>query len=152
MTERKPQGVSFETWIDKQIREAEERGAFDNLPGAGKPLASLQEPDDELWWVNQLMKRENLVHLPPSLQLRKDAEATIAAVPSQRSEADVRRAVEALNNRILVATRTPISGPPHRLVPLELEAQLVRWRESPQRQQQSAAPAPAAPRRWWRRS
>lgn len=35
MTERKPLGVSFESWIDKQIREATERGEFQNLPGAG---------------------------------------------------------------------------------------------------------------------
>ncbi|HSJ56391.1 MAG TPA: DUF1992 domain-containing protein [Anaerolineae bacterium] len=29
---------SWESAIDKQIREAEERGAFDNLPGKGRPL------------------------------------------------------------------------------------------------------------------
>lgn len=28
----------WEHWIDQQIREAQERGDFDNLPGAGKPL------------------------------------------------------------------------------------------------------------------
>ncbi len=33
MTERKPPGVSFETWIDKQIREATERGEFAHLSG-----------------------------------------------------------------------------------------------------------------------
>jgi hypothetical protein len=38
MTERKPPGRSFTSWIDQQINEAEERGSFDNLPGAGKPL------------------------------------------------------------------------------------------------------------------
>ena len=38
MTERKPPGTSWETWIDAQIRVAMEQGAFDNLPGAGKPL------------------------------------------------------------------------------------------------------------------
>ncbi|HUA42024.1 MAG TPA: DUF1992 domain-containing protein, partial [Streptosporangiaceae bacterium] len=38
MTERKPHDVTFRSWIDQQISEAEERGAFDNLPGAGKPL------------------------------------------------------------------------------------------------------------------
>lgn len=32
----------YESWIDKQIREAQERGDFDNLRGAGQPLA----PDD----------------------------------------------------------------------------------------------------------
>ena len=38
MTERKPPEISFASWIDQQINEAAERGAFDNLPGAGKPL------------------------------------------------------------------------------------------------------------------
>ncbi|RPI50869.1 MAG: DUF1992 domain-containing protein [Chloroflexi bacterium] len=28
----------WESWIDQQIREAEARGDFDNLPGKGKPL------------------------------------------------------------------------------------------------------------------
>jgi DnaJ family protein C protein 28 len=28
----------WESWIDQQIREAQERGAFDDLPGKGKPL------------------------------------------------------------------------------------------------------------------
>jgi hypothetical protein len=36
MTERKPREISFTSWIDQQIAEATERGAFDNLPGAGK--------------------------------------------------------------------------------------------------------------------
>ena len=38
MTERKPREISFTSWIDRQINEAQERGDFDNLPGAGKPL------------------------------------------------------------------------------------------------------------------
>ena len=38
MTERKPQSMSFTSWIDQQIADAEKRGVFDNLPGAGKPL------------------------------------------------------------------------------------------------------------------
>ena len=43
--ERRPRGLPFgqyESWIDRQIRQAQERGMFDNLRGAGKPLA----PDD----------------------------------------------------------------------------------------------------------
>ena len=38
MTERKPPEMTFRSWIDQQISEAAERGAFDNLPGAGKLL------------------------------------------------------------------------------------------------------------------
>ena len=37
MTERKPREISFASWIDERIAEAADRGAFDNLPGAGKP-------------------------------------------------------------------------------------------------------------------
>jgi len=35
--------VAYESWVDQQIRRAQERGAFDNLRGMGQPLA----PDDE---------------------------------------------------------------------------------------------------------
>jgi hypothetical protein len=41
MTERKPAGWSWETWIEAQIGVAMENGAFDNLPEAGKPLPNL---------------------------------------------------------------------------------------------------------------
>jgi DnaJ family protein C protein 28 len=40
-----------ESWIDQQIREAQERGEFDNLPGKGKPLDLTPNPyaqDQEL--------------------------------------------------------------------------------------------------------
>ena len=72
MTERKPPGTSWETWIDAQIRVAREQGAFDNLPGAGKPLPFLGQAHDPLWWVKQLAQREQisiLPILPPSLEL-----------------------------------------------------------------------------------
>ena len=48
MTERKPPGVTWETWIDSQVRRGMEEGAFDNLPGHGKPLPGLDRPRDEL--------------------------------------------------------------------------------------------------------
>ena len=44
MTERKPPEITFASWIDQQINEAAERGAFDNLPGAGKPLPVGEKP------------------------------------------------------------------------------------------------------------
>ena len=34
----------WEKWIDQQIREAQERGEFDNLPGAGKPVDLTPNP------------------------------------------------------------------------------------------------------------
>jgi hypothetical protein len=35
MTERRPAGLGYESWIDRQISEAEKRGKFDDLPTAG---------------------------------------------------------------------------------------------------------------------
>lgn len=34
----------WESWIDQQVREAQERGEFDNLPGKGKPLDLTPNP------------------------------------------------------------------------------------------------------------
>jgi hypothetical protein len=51
-----------------------ERGEFDNLPGAGKPIPALDKPHDELWWITQKLRRENLSYLPATLALRKEAE------------------------------------------------------------------------------
>ena len=62
-----------------QILEATERGAFDNLPGAGRPIEDLDKPHDELWWVKQKLRRENLSYLPPTIALRKEAEDALAA-------------------------------------------------------------------------
>jgi hypothetical protein len=39
--------AQWESAVDKQIREAQERGEFDNLPGQGKPLP--REPWDGDW-------------------------------------------------------------------------------------------------------
>jgi len=40
---RKPMATPFESWIEQQIREAQEKGVFDHLPGAGKPLSDLDD-------------------------------------------------------------------------------------------------------------
>lgn len=42
--ERKPGPKNWESWIDQQIREAQEQGAFDDLPGKGQPLDLTPNP------------------------------------------------------------------------------------------------------------
>lgn len=111
MTERKPAGVSFESWVDKQIREAEQRGDFSQLPGFGKPLPGIDRPYDETWWIKAKMQREGVSMLPPALALRKEAEDTRAAVSEARSEAEVRRMLTAVNEKIEAAIRRPPPGP-----------------------------------------
>ncbi|MGK5449840.1 DnaJ family domain-containing protein [Streptomyces radiopugnans] len=131
MTERKPPGVDFETWADRQIREAAERGEFDELPGMGRPLPDLDQPYDDLWWVRRKMSREGLSYLPPALALRKEAEDALAAARRARSEPEVRRIVAGINERIRAALRMPPPGPPLGLEPLDAEEVVRQWREGP---------------------
>lgn len=116
------------SWIDRQIAEAEARGAFDDLPSKGKPL-DLSDTD-ELWFVKKLMKREGLHYLPPTLALRKEAEVTLAAIREMTDENDVRRALADLNEKITDAIRRPRSGPPLRLAPYDTERFVATWREA----------------------
>jgi len=127
MAQRKPPNISFESWVDRQIRDATDRGEFDDLPGRGKPIADLDRPRDELWWVRQKMHRENLSYLPPTLALRKEAEDVRATVSRARSEAEVRRVVGAINDKIRAAHRMPPSGPPLNLMPYDVEAVVGDW-------------------------
>lgn len=128
MTERKPPGVSFETWVEKQIREAAERGEFENLPGAGKPLAWLKKPHDENAWLRDKLARENVTYLPPSLALRKKAAQARAAAAEAASEAEVRRILDDINAEIVAAIRRPPPGPPLNLAPFDVEHIVREWR------------------------
>jgi hypothetical protein len=129
MTERKPRGVGFGTWVERQIREATDRGEFDNLPGAGKPIADLDKPHDELWWVKQKLRREDFAYLPPTMALRKEAEDALEAASWAASEAEVRRIVADINRKITEGNRKAASGPPLNLMPFDVERVVGAWRE-----------------------
>jgi hypothetical protein len=129
MTERKPPGVGFETWVERQLREAAERGAFDDLPGAGKPIPDLDKPHDELWWVKQKLRRENFSYLPPTIALRKQAEEALEAAARAGSEDAVRRIVADINAKIIEGNRKAASGPPLNLAPLDVERVVRDWRD-----------------------
>lgn len=129
MTRRKPPGAGWESWIDQQVREAEERGEFKDLPGAGKPIPGLDKPFDELWWVRDKLRREGLTYMPPSVALRKEANDALAAASRANSEAEVRKIISAINEKIREANRKGIVGPPLMLVPYDVEQVVREWRE-----------------------
>ncbi|MCX5404922.1 DUF1992 domain-containing protein [Streptomyces sp. NBC_00335] len=132
MTERKPPGVSFESFVDRQIRQAEASGEIENLPGFGKPLASLDAPYDELWWIKGKLHREGFAVLPPALALRKEAEDAREAIKAARTERQVRDLLTEINDKIRTALRRPPPGPPLHLREFDVEAELTHWRESRQ--------------------
>ena len=125
MTERKPPQTSWESWIEAQIRVAREQGAFDNLPGAGKPLPNLDQAHDPLWWVKQLIQREKVSDLPPLRKVEKE----LAVIEKLPDEASVRDRVAALNVEIAKINATVVEGPPTRLTILDVDKVVARWRQ-----------------------
>ncbi|TCP50893.1 uncharacterized protein DUF1992 [Tamaricihabitans halophyticus] len=128
MTERKPPGVDFESWVERQIREAQERGEFDNLPGAGQPLPDTGRPLEEMWWVKQKLRDEDLAYLPPTLALRKEAELALTAARQASTESEVRRILADINDRIRTAIRIPPAGPPLNMAPYDVDEIVAEWR------------------------
>jgi hypothetical protein len=145
----------YESVIDQQIRKAEERGDFVDLPGKGKPLPGLDGPDDENWWIKSWIRREGVPSealLPTPLQLRKEIERLPETVRELPTEEAVRAAVRNLNRRIAQWVRAP-SGPAVPVRPVDAEAIVREWRSA--RPTPPPAPAQLAPpparTHWWRR-
>ena len=53
------------------IRDAMERGEFDHLPGAGRPLPDVDQGYDPMWWIKKKIAAER------TTMKRVDAEALI---------------------------------------------------------------------------
>ena len=152
-----------ESWVDRQIREAQERGDFDNLPGAGKPLGDLGDPNDAEWWVRRYIEREKLDvsgALPTPLALRKEAASFPDSLVDMRTEAEVREILEDFNRRVKVDRLRPAVGamPPLLARTVDVDEVVEQWR----RLRESLRPAPPPPgpaseassarrRPWWRR-
>lgn len=119
----------YESHIDRQIREAQEQGQFDDLPGAGKPLPDKGELYDEDWWIRDLARREGLPGgVPPTLRLRREVEDLPERLRALRNEDRVRQVVEDLNTRIEQARRGLMDGPAVLLPPLVVDVVLQQWR------------------------
>jgi Domain of unknown function (DUF1992) len=162
MTERKPPEISFTSWIDRQINEAAQRGAFENLPGAGQPLP--KRDDDGQAWLRDYLRREGVSAeelLPVPLKLRKEVERLTGTVQELHSEQEVRKVVADINRRIMEWRRIPV-GPPVFLRLVNEDMMVGKWRDARATPRPAPSPAPAGPgtadpesappRRWrWRR-
>ena len=156
MTERKPVNLSFTSWIDQQIDEASQRGAFDDLPGAGRPLPRRAAGDAAQAWLQDWLRREGVTAddlLPTPLRLRKEVERLTGSVHELPSEQQVREIAAELNRQIIQWRRIP-EGPPVYLRLVDADALVARWRAT----RPAAPPAPpvaqedsARPRWRWRR-
>jgi DnaJ homologue, subfamily C, member 28, conserved domain len=123
--------VRYESWVERQVREAIERGEFDNLPGAGQPIPDLNGRDEDNWWVKRFLEREKLpMPLPASLALRKE----VAELPQELTEVPdedaVRQIIGNLNQRIRDSHRRRVDGPPVVVALVDVEATVAEWRRN----------------------
>lgn len=128
MASRKPPGIGWESWVDRQIREAQERGEFDDLPGHGKPLPDVDQPRDELWWVRKKLQREKVSYSPPALALRREVDEALERIAAATTESQVRDLVAAINERIRYVNSHTISGPPTTIAALDVDKAVERWK------------------------
>ncbi|MDN5789750.1 MAG: DUF1992 domain-containing protein [Micrococcales bacterium] len=159
----------YESSVDRQIREAQERGDFDNLPGAGKPL-DLGNPEDPDWWIKRLVAREDLDlggALPGALGLRREASTFPESLADVYSEANVREILKDFNMRVLADRLRPAVGnlPPLIAKTVDIDEMVEQWQalraardiergaDPPATALDMTHTAPMSPARasWWRR-
>ncbi len=148
-------------WVEEQLRVAMERGDFDNLPGAGKPIEGLGDQHDPNWWLKKLIEREKLSVLPPALGLRKEDADLADTLDLLTTEQEVRRELDDFNARVRRARMQLQGGPPVITAERDLDDEVAAWRgrreaqRTTQRAAQQAAPGvreQSRHRRWgWRR-
>jgi hypothetical protein len=150
-----PRSTPHESAVEKQIREAQERGDFDRLPGKGKPLPNLHDTREN-WWVRGYLEREGISRdalLPEPILLRKELAALPETVRGLSTEKAVRDLVGELNLRVVRELRMP-SMPRVPLRKVDADAIVEGWREGrrvPPPPPPPPAPTPPERPRWWHR-
>ncbi len=91
----------FEKIIESRIKKAQEEGAFENLPGTGRPLPiedNRHIPED-LRMAHKVLKNADC--LPPEVHLRKEIRATEDLLSGMTDTAQKYRTLKKLNFLIL---------------------------------------------------
>ena len=102
----------FQKIIERRIKEAQERGEFDSLPGTGKPIQMEDDtriPED-LRLAYKILKNADC--LPPELELKKEIrqmEDLLAEIPDEKEKY---RLIKKVNYKImqlnLMGKRSPL--------------------------------------------
>ena len=143
-----PQAV--QSWVDQAVRQAERQGAFDDLPGAGKPLRDIDSRTDPDWWVKSLIEREQLDlsgAMPGVMQLRREKAGFPDSLLDLPDEAAVRSRLEDFNERVLADRRRPHAGsqPPPVVGRVDVDEVVEAWRRLKQESLEAERPPGAQP-------
>ncbi|MFH1351087.1 MAG: DnaJ family domain-containing protein [Pseudomonadota bacterium] len=101
----------FQKIVEQVIKEAQERGEFDNLPGHGKPLNLLDDsgiPED-LRLAYKILKNADC--LPPELEIKKEIRQMEDMLENIPDEKEKYRQIKRINYLILKLNMTRNSSP-----------------------------------------
>ncbi len=114
--------------VERRIVEAMQRGEFDNLPGAGKPLHIESPPpkNEDLWWALKIMRQAEVV--PDEIRYRKRIDELRREVAAADSEQKALAAVRALNDQIRKLNRMGTNVIPTTLTTFDEANLLAQWR------------------------
>jgi hypothetical protein len=128
MAVNRPAGQSWESYTDAQLRIAGEHGAFDNLPGAGKPIPGLDQNYDENWWLKEYLKRENLSALPQALAFKTELAQLIERLWRVPGEVQLREEIAKINQRIEYMNASVLDGLALDVSRMDVEETVKTWR------------------------
>jgi hypothetical protein len=119
--------VAIQRLAERRIEEAMRTGAFDNLPGKGKPIDIEPMPIEEnarmLWWAMRTLRRPE--PSPEELRLRGQIDDLKAGLTAPRTEQRIRALVRAINTLVRQLDAVP-GGPRLRIAPVLLDQELAR--------------------------
>jgi len=134
---RNPFAPARESLIDKQIREAQEAGAFDDLPHQGQRLPLVDDAAAAGEWALAYRMLKNANFAPPWIEADKEVRALLArrdavlgratrssAIGRRRDRDELTQIVRAANDAILRVNHEAPTERQHRR-PLDLEAELA---------------------------
>ena len=98
---RVPMIFGFQKIVEKKIKEAMDKGEFDDLPGRGKPIAFEDDSNipEDLRLAFKVLKNADC--LPPELQLKKEIrqmEDMLEGIPDEKEKY---RQIKKINYKIM---------------------------------------------------
>lgn len=114
----------FEKIIEQRIREAQKKGAFDDLPGNGKPLDLTDDANvpEDLKMAYKMLKNADCV--PPEIELKNEIRRTEDLLAGMKDTTEKYRTMKKLNFLIMKLNAVR-NGPVEFEVPQQYSTKLL---------------------------
>jgi len=91
----------FQKLVEKRIKQAQERGEFDDLPGSGEPIQFEDDSNvpEDLRLVYKILKNADC--LPPELQTKREIRQMEDMLDNIPDEKEKYRQIKRINYRIM---------------------------------------------------